>query len=226
MPVPPISCARNAAPLLLLKSAIDSAKPEQEQEKNKTAGIAYDDGTNLRVEVSNPNGSRDKKLYQANKSNMIDVRDLSTHPAAKFLVADGQSVPEEFLSVKSATSLFNVAQKYSETYTSDVKLVFTAGSSSNGSPGTCGGKPCHSSHQQGICVDLRYMSGSGKDIKGLGAYKTADVERTVWLVKAFARDGLTIVYTGDDTRFGLPDNTPKYMDGVEKIHRHHLHVAY
>lgn len=222
----PTECAGNAAALLLLKSAIDSAQPELEKAKNKTAAIAYDDGKSVRIVVSNQNGSSDGQTYQTNKSGMIDVRDLSRHPAAKFTVADRQNVPEEYLSPKAATSLFNIAQKYSETYASDNKLVFTAGSASNGSPGNCGGQPCHTSHRQGSCVDIRYMNSSGQDITGFTAYKDADVERTVWLIKTFGKDGLTKVYTGDDTRFGLFDDSPKTMDKIEKVHRHHLHVGY
>lgn len=226
MPVlQPTACVGNAATLLLLKSAIDGAKPEQKKEKLKQAATAYNDGTSVRVEISN-NDSKDTKVYQANKNGMIDVRDFSGHPAAKFIVADGQNVPEEFLSPRAATSLFNVAQKYSETYASDIKLVFTAGSASNGKPGLCGTEPCHKSHQQGSCVDVRYMSGNGQDIKGDTAYLSADVERTVWLIKAFGKDGLTKVFTGDNTRFGLPDATPKSRGATEVVHRHHLHCGY
>lgn len=202
----PTACVGNATTMLLLKSAIDTAKPEQEKLKLKTAAIAYNDGQSIRVEISN-NNSKDTKVYQANKSGMIDVRNFSAHPAAKFIVADGQNVPEEYLSPRAATSLFNVAQKYSEIYANDVKLVFTAGSASNGKPGLCGTEPCHASHQQGSCVDVRYMGGNGQDVKGDTTYLSADIERTVWLIKAFGKDGLTKVYTGDNTRFGLPDKT-------------------
>ena len=221
----PTACTGNATTLLLLKSAINSAKPEQKKEKLKQAATAYNDGTSIKIETLN-NDSKDTKVYQANKSGMIDVRDFSGHPAAKFIVADGQNVPEEFLSPRAATSLFNVAQKYSETYASDVKLVFTAGSASNGKPGICGTEPCHKSHQQGSCVDVRYMGGSGNDIIGDTAYLSADVGRTVWLIKAFGKDGLTKVFTGDNTRFGLPDATPKGRGDVEVVHRHHLHCGY
>ncbi|NJM53128.1 MAG: hypothetical protein HC846_06885 [Blastocatellia bacterium] len=221
----PIACTKNATTLFLLKSAIDTAKPEPEKEKLKIAANAYYNGQSITVETSN-NNSKDTKIYQTNKSGMIDVRDFSGHPAAKFIVADGQNVPEEFLSPRAATSLFNIAQKYSETYPSDVKIVFTAGSASNGKPGICGAEPCHRSHQQGSCVDIRYMSSGGKDIKSDTAYKEADVPRTVWLIKAFGKDGLTKVYTGDDTRFGLPDKTPKSRSDTEVVHRHHLHCGY
>jgi hypothetical protein len=220
----PTSCVGNAATLLILKSVIDNAKSDNKEKLNQS-GIAYNDGSNVRVEISGSD-SKDTKLYQANKSGMIDVRDFSGHPAAKFVVADGQNVPEEFLSTKAAASLFNVAQKYSETYLSDVKLVFTAGSASNGKPGMCGTEPCHKSHQQGSCVDVRYMNGNGQDIKGDTAYSFADVGRTVWLIKAFGNDGLTRVYTGDNSRFGLPDSTPKSRSALEVVHRHHLHCGY
>jgi hypothetical protein len=213
--------------LMRLKQAIDNAPPpKDEQTKSNVAGIAYNDGSGVRIEVPSSSGQRNAVFYQANKSGMIDVRELSRHPAAKFIVADGQNVPEEFLSSKSAAALFNVAQSYSEIYPSDEILVFTAGSVSNGKPGTCGGAPCHATHQQGSCIDIRYMDDNGKSIKGDSAYKSAGIERTLWLIKTFGKDGFNKIYTGDDTRFGLPDNTPKSRDAVEKVHRHHLHVGY
>jgi hypothetical protein len=220
----PTACIGNATTMLLLKSVIDGAKPEN-KEKLKQSGTAYNDGLSVRVEISGSD-SKDTKVYKANKSGMIDVRDFSGHPAAKFVVADGQNVPEEFLSTRAATSLFNIAQKYSDVYASDVKLVFTAGSASNGKPGMCGTEPCHKSHQQGSCVDVRYMNGNGQDLKGDAAYSSASVERTVWLIKAFGKDGLTKVYTGDNSRFGLPDSTPKSRSALEVVHRHHLHCGY
>ena len=226
MPVlQPTACTGNALSLLVLKTAIDNAKPEQEKKKLDQAAIAYDDGKSIRVETTDGK-SKDTKTYQANKGGMIDVRDFSSHPAAKFIVADGQNVPEEYLSPRAAASLFNVAQKYHETYPNDVKLVFTAGSSTNGNPGICAGVPCHSSHQQGSCVDVRYMGIGGTDVKGDTAYLSADVPRTVWLIKAFGKDGLTKYYTGDNTRFGFPDKTPKSRSNTEVVHRNHFHCGY
>jgi hypothetical protein len=220
----PLACFGNATNLLVMRSIIEGARSNNKEKLNQTA-IAYNDGSSVRIEISGSN-SKDTKVYKANKSGMIDVRDFSGHPAAKFVVADGQNVPEEFLSPRAATSLFNIAQKYSEIYTSDVKLVFTAGSASNGKPGMCGTGPCHKSHQQGSCVDIRYMNGNGQDLQGDSAYSSANVERTVWLIKAFGKDGLTKVFTGDNTRFGMPDATPKSRSALEVVHRHHLHCGY
>ena len=90
----------------------------------------------------------------------------------------------------------------------------------------CGGAPCHATHQQGSCIDIRYMDDNGKSIKGDSAYNSASIERTLWLIKTFGKAGFNKIYTGDDTRFGLPDNTPKSRDAVEKVHRHHLHIGY
>ena len=225
VPVKPAACAGDAFSLLMFKSAIESAKPENEKEKKRTMAVARSSGLDVSIETTN-SLSKDTTMYRSNRNGMIDVRDFSKHPAANFIVADGQNVPEEYLSPRAAASLFNVAQKYSETYASDVKLVFTAGSASNGKPGICGPKPCHKSHQQGSCVDIRYMSGSGRDLTGLTAYKNADVGRTIWLIKAFGKDGFTKILTGDNSRFGLFDNSPSSMDGLEAIHQHHLHVGY
>ncbi len=223
--IQPTACVGNATTLLILKAVIDTAKPNNKKKKLNQSAKAYNDGSSVRVEI-NASDLKDAQVYNANKSGMIDVRDFSNHPAAKFIVADEQNVPEEFLSTRAATSLFNVAQNYSETYTSDLKLVFTAGSASNGKPGMCGSEPCHKSHQQGSCVDIRYMSESGADIKGDSAYSSADINRTVWLIKAFGKDGLTKVFTGDNARFGLPDSTPKSRSALEVVHRHHLHCGY
>ncbi|MCV6005526.1 hypothetical protein OFO99_39415, partial [Escherichia coli] len=73
--------------------------------------------------------------YDANKDGQIDVRKLSQHPYAQFIVAGGQNVPEEYLSVNAAGSLFNIAELYHQIYSSDEKLVFTAGNASDGKPG-------------------------------------------------------------------------------------------
>ncbi len=224
MAVHPVACSGNAASLILLKSIIDAAIPKQEPRKLKTSANAKYDISGITIETnSNPKESR---VYRVNKSGMIHVRELVSHPATKFIVADGQSVPEEYLSPRAAASLFNVSEKYSETYPNDEKLVFTAGSASNGKPGICGSEPCHRSHQQGSCVDIRYMDGNGKDIKSDAAYQSADINRTVWLIRAFAKDGLTKAFTGDNTRFGLPDTTPKTRSQNERVHRHHLHCGY
>jgi hypothetical protein len=220
----PTACIGNATTMLLLKSVIDGAKPEN-KEKLKQSGTAYNDGLSVRVEISGSD-SKDTKVYQANKSGMIDVRDFSGHPAAKFVVADGQNVPEEFLSPRAATTLFNVAQKYSEVYPSDTKLVFTAGSAGNANPGVCGPKDCHKTHQQGSCIDLRYVGSNGKDLKGSTAYLNADQERANWLIKAFGKEGFTEIFTGNDTLFGLPDKNPKSISGREEVHNNHLHVGY
>ncbi|MCV4713900.1 hypothetical protein OFC05_27940, partial [Escherichia coli] len=86
-------------------------------------------------------------------------------------------MPEEYLSVNAAGSLFNIAELYHQIYSSDEKLVFTAGNASDGKPGNCNGHPCHSGHK-GNDFDLRYMDSSGKPLQGDNAYKKADVGRT------------------------------------------------
>jgi hypothetical protein len=45
------------------------------------------------------------------------------------------------------------------------------------------------------------------------------------MIKAFAKENFTEFYTGDDTRFGQPDDS-KGIDSTEVVHRHHLHVGY
>ncbi|MBK9164167.1 MAG: RHS repeat-associated core domain-containing protein [Acidobacteria bacterium] len=162
--------------------------------------------------------------YNANKDGQIDVRKLSQHHDAQFIVADGQKVPEEYLSVNAAGSLFNIAELNHQKYSNDEKLVFTAGNASDGKPGNCNGKPCHGGHK-GNDIDLRYMDSSGKPLQGDNAYKNADVGRTNWLIDAGKAFGFPYSYTGDETRFGRPDNTPKSRSPTEKVHRHHLHIG-
>jgi RHS repeat-associated protein len=162
--------------------------------------------------------------YDGNKDGQIDVRKLSQHPDAQFIVADGQNVPEEYLSVNAAGSLFNIAELYHQEYSNDEKLVFTAGNASDGKPGNCNGKPCHSGHK-GNDIDLRYMDSSGKPLRGDTAYKNADLGRTNWLISAGKAYGFPHSYTGDETRFGRPDNTPKSRSATEKVHRNHLHIG-
>lgn len=159
---------------------------------------------------------------------MIDIRELSTHHNAEIVVADKQNVPEEYLVSGSAAALFNVAKYYSEKYANDEKLVFTAGAASNGKPGICRGAPCHSGHA-GIDIDLRYMDSRGRPLGGDGtgdtAYARADIGRTNFLIAVFKDNGHPYAYTGDESRFGRPDNSSKSRDGTEKVHRHHLHVG-
>lgn len=187
--------------------------------------IAAAESNDTALVIYGSNGADDRDFLLANKNGQIDVRALSRHHNAEFLVADGQNVPEEFLSTYVSAVLFNVAKAYSEAVPNDEKLVFTAGSASNGKPGICGGQPCHKSHQGGRDIDLRYMDGNGKALQGDNAYKDADINRTNWLIKAFSENGFSNNYTGDNSRFGQPDKSPKYRDANEKVHRHHLHVG-
>lgn len=69
------------------------------------------------------------------------------------------------------------------------------------------------------------MDSNGKPLKGDLAYQYADVGRTNFLIAAFKDNGHPTSYTGDHSRFGQPDKSPKYRDATEKVHRHHLHVG-
>ncbi len=172
------------------------------------------------LNVYGSKGADDITGYKSNKDGQIDVRELSTHHDAQFIVADHQNIPEEFLSVNAAGNLFNIAELYSQEFKDDDKLVFTAGNLANGKP--CPG--CHSGHR-GNDIDIRYMGKDGKPLTGDNAYKNADVNRTKWLINAGKSFGFLYPYTGDDGRFGLPDRSPKWRDDTEKVHRHHLHIG-
>jgi RHS repeat-associated protein len=87
--------------------------------------IAVGIGNNLRVYGSN--NAYDITNYQANENGVIDIRELARHHNARFIVADGQNIPEEYLNTDAAMNLFNVAYDYSKLYPNDEKLVFTAG---------------------------------------------------------------------------------------------------
>lgn len=176
------------------------------------------------LNVYGSKGAKDISEFEANKDGQIDVRELSQHDDARFIVAGGQNVPEEFLSVNAAGSLFNISELYHQEYSTDDKLVFTAGNASDGKPGNCGGKPCHSGHRGGD-IDLRYMDPNGNALRGDNAYKNADVGRTKWLINAGNEFGFNYSYSGDETRFGRFDRTPTYRDRTEKVHRHHLHIG-
>lgn len=184
--------------------------------------VAANMGTGVRVYGSR--NADDVTNYQANENGVVDVRALSGHHNAEFIVADGQNVPEEFLKTGSATALFNVAKYYSEVYPNDDELVFTAGAARTGRPGICKGSPCHGGHA-GVDIDLRYMGSDGRPIQSESAYATADIGRTNFLVKVFQDNSHPYSYTGDDSRFGRPDDSPNYIDGAEYVHRHHLHVG-
>ncbi len=186
--------------------------------------IAAAESNDTALVIYGSNGADDKDFLLANKDGQIDVRALSQHHNAEFLVADGQNVPEEFLSTYASAVLFNVAKAYSEAAPDDEKLVFTAGNASNGKPGVCGGKPCHGGHKGGD-IDLRYMNSRGQALQGTNTYKNADLNRTNWLINAFSDYGLKYAYTGDDSKFGQPDDSPKSRDTLERVHHHHLHVG-
>jgi RHS repeat-associated protein len=175
--------------------------------------VAVNVGGNLRVY-----GSKDEKditNYNANKSGMIDMREVAKHHDAEFIVKPGAGEP--YLNARTGSALFNVAYQYSQLYPDDQKLMMTAGSLANGSS-----LPIHSSHKQGNNVDLRYMGEDGKTIQSKVAYSLADVERTKSLIKLFKEQnaGLDAVITGQPPRFGLPDIADK---ALKNQHRDHMH---
>jgi RHS repeat-associated protein len=182
-----------------------------------TIALAFNNNT-LRVYGSN--NADDITNYQANASGMIDIRDLSRHHDAKFIVANGQRVPEEFLSTNTATYLFAVAHNYARAYPNDEELVYTAGSASDGHSGICPNGPCHSGHD-GNEIDLRYMSANGRPLQGDNVYLNADLERTRYLMGEFAGSGFPEAFTGDTARFR---STPADRR-TERIHHNHLHIG-
>jgi RHS repeat-associated protein len=185
--------------------------------------VAYNSGTGVTIYGSN--NSQDITNYTANDNGMINLRDLSSHHDAQFIVADGQSRPEEFASTQASTALFNIAYEYHQNHPDDDKLVMTASVESTGKPATgCKGPgiPCHSPRHNGNSLDLRYMNGKGRAVhNGKYSVNDADVGRTKELVEAFATYGMTEKFTGNQSKFGFPTTTT----GTEGIHKDHLHVG-
>ena len=54
------------------------------------------------LQIYGSNNAEDITTYRANADGMINLRDLSGHHDANFVVADGQNVPEEFVSSNTA----------------------------------------------------------------------------------------------------------------------------
>ncbi|RMG04733.1 MAG: hypothetical protein D6735_06395, partial [Acidobacteria bacterium] len=175
--------------------------------------IAANVGGNLRVYGSK--NEKDITTYEANKSGMIDMREVAKHHDAEFVVKAGAKEP--YLNSRTGSALFNVAYQYSQLYPNDEKLMMTAGSLADGSS-----LPIHKSHKQGNNIDLRYMGTDGRTIQSDEAYKLADVDRTRTIIKLFKEEnaGLDAVITGDPSIFGLPDIQSK---SLKKIHRNHMH---
>jgi hypothetical protein len=170
-------------------------------------------GNSLRVY-----GSKDEEdvtNYRANKSGMIDMRDVAKHHDAEFVVKSGANRP--FLNPTTGSALFNVAHLYHQLHSQDEKLMMTAGSTATGG----GGGP-HTSHKQGNNIDIRYMGTDGRTIQSRVASELADVDRTIALTKLFKEQnaGLGAAITGNPPRFGLPDiQNQKLKNG----HRDHMH---
>ena len=88
--------------------------------------------------------------YYSNANGQIDLNQLAAHHDAKFIIAQGQNIPEEFLSARAAATLFLVAHIYSRGRPQDLLLVFTAGNLQTGKGCVYNsGKPCHASHDGG-----------------------------------------------------------------------------
>ncbi|MBK7706125.1 MAG: RHS repeat-associated core domain-containing protein [Acidobacteria bacterium] len=71
-------------------------------------------------------GSKDEKditNYNANKSGMIDMREVAKHHDAQFVVKSGANRP--FLNGTTGSALFNVAFQYHELHPTDQKLMMT-----------------------------------------------------------------------------------------------------
>jgi hypothetical protein len=174
-------------------------------------------GSNLRVYGSK--NADDIKNYEATKSGMIDMREVSKHHDAEFVVKPGSGPRyEPYLNARTGSALFNVAYQYSQLYPDDEKLMMTAGSRADGTPA-----PIHRSHQQGNNVDLRYMGTDGKTVQSQVASELADVGRTKKLLELFKGQsaGLDNVITGNPPRFGLPDIQSQGLKNQHKNHMHH-----
>ncbi|MGB7068193.1 MAG: RHS repeat-associated core domain-containing protein [Pyrinomonadaceae bacterium] len=110
------------------------------------AGVNKDNG----VTVLGSNGARDVTVINANKNGVIDLNEVANHHNANFLVAKGQTIPEEYLSPLAAIAFFNVARIYGDHYQNDGKLELTAGAEATGNGCVySSGKKCHQTHDGG-----------------------------------------------------------------------------
>jgi RHS repeat-associated protein len=179
-------------------------------------------GTSGAVRVYGSRGASDITNYHANAFGQVNVDAMLGHRDSNVMsVAMQQGIPEPYLSITAATTLFNVAMTYKNAFPGDGKLVFTAGNGPGGMPCTrSDGRACHSGHR-GNDIDLRYMDPSGNAVMGRGASSAADAARTRLLVRLFAGSGFPESYSGDSARLGtLPSSA-----GTERAHRNHLHIG-
>lgn len=155
--------------------------------------------------------------YAANTYGMVDMVAVSQHHDAEFISKQTPGEQENYLGAKQGAALFNVAEAYHQAIPTDSKLMFTGGSTAEGLPAVNPrtGEPLHSSHHNGLNVDLKYMSPSGYPTNSAGA----DVDRTLFLLHTFAGQnaGLGAALTGTPTRFGLGHHS------LEAMHMSHMH---
>jgi RHS repeat-associated protein len=179
------------------------------------SAVAVNVSGNLRVYGSY--NANDVTSYAANSHGMVDMVAVSQHHDAEFISRQTQGSEENYLGAKQGAALFNVAEAYHQAFPTDSKLTFTGGSTAEGLPALNPqtGEPLHSSHHDGVNVDLKYMSPSGNSTHSAGA----DVERTLFLLHAFAGQnaGLGAALTGTPIRFGLAHHR------LEAMHMSHMH---
>jgi hypothetical protein len=173
--------------------------------------------------ISETGGSGRVVVFEPNKFGLINVAELSKYRGANFKSIQSSGREENFLGVQQAAALFNVAAAYRKKYPKDQPLVFTGGSTNDGtSAAGADGKPIHKySHKHGANIDLRHMGSNGVALQGKSAAKLGDKARNRFIIQEFARQdaGLGAAITGDQARYRLP----AVSRNLECAHRDHLH---
>jgi hypothetical protein len=170
------------------------------------------------VTVYGSYGPNDKTPY-GNKDGMVNVVEMSGHHDAQFISQQTKGQEENYLKSPQAASLFNVALGYHAEYPADSKLMFTAGTTENGTSaryvsGPRAGDLIHPGHN--LSIDLAYMDSAGRPT----GISHADWARTSSLIRLFDSSGMHYAITANPSRFGFGPVSVGFLAD----HTGHIHV--
>jgi RHS repeat-associated protein len=183
-------------------------------------------GTDFRV--YGLGSDRDIQNYPASSNGLIDVDYVANHSYAMYQSSQTPGQEENFLGLNQAAALFNTAEAYHQVYPNDANLVFTGGSTAQGSSALnpASGRPLHrQSHLNGRNIDLRYMDENGQPLIGNHAAGNGDVNRTIFLLMEMAAQpnaNLRSLITGEPARYGLGPLDPV----IRNRHLNHMHLQF
>jgi hypothetical protein len=149
---------------------------------------------------------------------MVDMVAVSQHHDAEFISKQAPGQEGNYLAPTQGGCPFQRGRGIHQTWAFDAKLVFTGGSTAEGTPATgADGKPLHSSHYGGLNIDLKYMSVWGSPRTSADS----DLWRAAFIMDASVNQNANLgaALTGTPSRFGLPDFNPR----IEAEHMSHMH---